>query len=117
MLGEAGFEAVECADGNHLCAEIARGAAAAVVAEEALEPDAILMDVDMPTMNGIEATRRIKSRHPGVVIVGLSLHEDQGVVRAMREAGADAYVSKQAAGKDVIEAVRRACRRQEAEAC
>jgi len=88
----------------------------AVERAEALEPDAILMDVDMPTMNGIEATRRIKGRHPGVVIVGLSLHEDQGVVRAMREAGADAYVSKQAAGKDVIEAVRRACRRQEADA-
>jgi DNA-binding NarL/FixJ family response regulator len=75
------------------------------------------MDVDMPTMNGVEATRRIKGRQPGVVIVGLSLHDEEGVARAMLEAGADAYISKNSPGKDVVEAVRRACRRQEADAC
>jgi len=88
----------------------------AVEQAEFLRPDAILMDVDMPTMNGVEATRRIKDRHPGVVIVGLSLHEEQGVARAMLEAGADAYVSKNSPAKDVVETVRRACRWQEGEA-
>jgi len=87
----------------------------AVEQAEALRPDAILMDVDMPTMNGVEATRRIKGRQPGVVIVGLSLHDEEGVARAMLEAGADAYISKNSPGKDVVEAVRRAWRRQERE--
>ena len=48
---------------------------------EALQPNAIVMDVDMPNLNGIEATRRIKLRHPEIVIVGLSLHEEEGVSR------------------------------------
>jgi signal transduction histidine kinase/ActR/RegA family two-component response regulator len=83
----------------------------AVQQAKALCPDAIVMDVDMPTVNGIEATRRIKQRQPDTVIIGLSLHEEESVARAMYEAGADAYVGKHAPAKDLIEAIRRACSR------
>lgn len=76
-----------------------------------LRPDVILMDVNMPGMNGFEATRRIKARQPDVVVIGLSLDEDKSVERAMREAKADGYVSKQASGKELLEVLRRVCRR------
>jgi len=81
----------------------------AVQQAEALRPDVIVMDVNMPTMDGVEATRRIKSRQPGIVIVGLSLFEDEAVARAMVEAGADTYVSKHAPAEDVVEAIRGDC--------
>jgi PAS domain S-box-containing protein len=98
--GQAEFEVVgEAADGEQ-----------AVEQAEALQPDVILMDVDMPRVDGIEATRRIKQRQPEIVIVGLSLHEDERVALAMAEAGADGYLSKHAAVRDLVEAVRQVCR-------
>ncbi|MEX0721620.1 MAG: GAF domain-containing protein [Balneolaceae bacterium] len=57
-------------------------------------PDVIVMDVDMPVMNGIDATRKIVSNIENVRIVGLSLHEKGSVAQAMRNAGASAYLSK-----------------------
>jgi PAS domain S-box-containing protein len=94
------FEVVgEAADGEE-----------AVRQAEALDPDVIIMDVDMPTMDGIEATRRIKERDPAIVVVGLSLYEEEAVARAMADAGADTYVSKHVPAKDFVEAIRRVCR-------
>ena len=78
---------------------------------EALRPDAIIMDVDMPNVGGVEATRRITERQPEIVVIGLSLHQEESFARAMTEAGAEAFVSKHAPTKDLIEAIRRACRR------
>jgi len=68
--------------------------AAAVELARRLRPDVILMDITMPTMNGIEATRCIKSELPDCRIIALSMHEREDMERAMREAGAIAYVSK-----------------------
>ena len=59
-----------------------------------IRPDVILMDVSMPRMNGIEATRSIKAQLPGVRIIGLSMHEADDLMVAMREAGAVAYLKK-----------------------
>ncbi len=59
-----------------------------------LRPDVILMDITMPTMNGVEATRSIKSEMPDCRIIALSMHEREDMEQAMREAGATAYVSK-----------------------
>jgi PAS domain S-box-containing protein len=59
-----------------------------------LRPDLILMDISMPEMDGIEATRRIKAELPDVRVIGLSMHEDEHLVQNMRQAGAEALVSK-----------------------
>jgi DNA-binding NarL/FixJ family response regulator len=63
-----------------------------------LEPDVVLMDVRMPTMDGIEATRKLKDGFPGVGVVALSGHEDQEIVRGMLVAGASGYVLKDSDG-------------------
>jgi PAS domain S-box-containing protein len=60
----------------------------------ALQPDVVVMDVSMPEMNGIEATREIHSTLPHIQIVGLSTHGDENTERLMREAGAVAYFTK-----------------------
>ncbi len=73
-----------------------------------LEPDIVLMDVNMPILNGIEATRHIHARFPGVRVVGLSMHEEQDRAAAMREAGAVAYVTKSASPEELVGAIRSA---------
>jgi len=77
--------------------KVVGGAADGAVAVELalrLVPDVILMDVTMPIMNGIEATRCIKADLPECRIIALSMHEREDMEAAMREAGATAYVSK-----------------------
>jgi DNA-binding NarL/FixJ family response regulator len=61
-------------------------------------PSAIVMDINMPKLNGIEATRTIKAHYPHVVIVGLSVHADSFYQAAMVAAGAKSVVSKGMAG-------------------
>jgi DNA-binding NarL/FixJ family response regulator len=85
--------------------------AQAVVQAEALRPDAIIMDIEMPNTNGIEATRQIKQRYRDIIVIGLTLHQRGPASRAMLEAGADGYISKQTSAKDMIEAIRRICGR------
>lgn len=74
----------------------------------ALEPDVVLMDVRMPEMDGIEATRLLKARFPDVGVVALSGHEDQEIVREMLVAGASGYVLKDSDGDDILNAVLKA---------
>ena len=66
----------------------------AVVLGQTLQPDVVVMDINMPVMNGIEATRLIKASHPSIYVIGLSMHGDQIVTKAFSEAGGDQYVTK-----------------------
>jgi DNA-binding NarL/FixJ family response regulator len=59
----------------------------------------------MPEMDGIEATRRLKAEQPIVRVVGLSVHEDEHLARAMREAGAEAFVYKTASFPQLLKAI------------
>ncbi len=71
-----------------------------------LRPDVILMDVTMPELSGIEATRILAGSRPNVRIVGLSMHVDQSVADAMRSAGAAEYLSKGGSLDELLAAIR-----------
>ncbi len=70
-----------------------------------LVPDVVLMDISMPDMNGIEATRRIKADHPNIAVLALTMHEDDQYFFEMLGAGASGYVPKRAAPNDLISAI------------
>lgn len=67
---------------------------AAIAMAQRLRPDVVLMDVSMPEMDGIEATRRITNELPGIRVIGLSMHERDDMAQAMIQAGAFAYLTK-----------------------
>jgi DNA-binding NarL/FixJ family response regulator len=85
--------------------EAAEGRTALRLARE-LAPDVILMDVAMPDMNGIEATRQIAAEFPAIKILALSMHDDRRFVMKMLKAGAKGYLLKDCAFKDLVKAIR-----------
>ena len=89
--------------------------------EQALElarlhrPDVVIMDVNMPVMNGIDATRILTKEMPLVKVIALSMHQDGDAAGAMRDAGAVAYLTKGGPSEDLVEAIRASCRQRTAE--
>src|SRR3989344_2243574 len=58
--------------------------------------DVVLMDIDMPVVNGIEATKTITKNHPNIKILALSMHDEEVYITSMIDAGATGYILKQA---------------------
>jgi two-component system, NarL family, response regulator LiaR len=97
---EPGIEVTgEAEDGEH-----------AVLAADRLRPDVILMDLEMPGIGGIEATRRIGAKHPDAKIVVLTSHASEEDVFPALKAGALGYLLKHSAPEDVLQAIRQAYR-------
>jgi two-component system response regulator NreC len=87
ILGEAstGLQALEMAD--------------------SLNPDVVIMDITLPDISGIEATRQLKQSHPDLPVVALTIHEDEQYLFEMLQAGASGYVPKRAAPEDLLNAI------------
>jgi DNA-binding NarL/FixJ family response regulator len=79
---------------------------AAVEQARALRPDVVVMDISMPGMNGLVATRTLKSIQPDSVIVILTRHGDDAYLQELLRAGADGYVLKQSAASELVQAIR-----------
>ena len=78
----------------------------AVRLARSLAPDVVIMDVAMPELNGIEATRQIVDDCPGVKVIGLSMHADKRFVRGMLGARASGYLLKECAAGELAQAIR-----------
>ena len=86
------------------CGEAENGKDAIRMADE-LKPEVIIMDVSMPGLNGIEATRAIRKSQPGVKIVLLTLHESAELLRSGFRAGARGYLLKTDAEQELVRAL------------
>lgn len=75
---------------------------------ESLKPDAVLMDIAMPRMNGIEATKELKTRYPDLPVVILSMYDSEEYILPILKAGASGYVLKKAAGQELVSAIKAA---------
>src|SRR5437879_4941692 len=73
---------------------------------EKLQPDLVIMDVTMPELNGIEATRRLATSLPRTRVLALSMHKDSAYVREILRAGARGYLLKDSGDADLLKAVR-----------
>ena len=95
-LTEEGFDVVgEAGDGEEAIGVI-----------DAVRPDVVLMDVTVPNLGGVEATKRIHAQHPQIRIVMLTMHADADVVADALRAGACGYLTKDSSTEDIAEAIR-----------
>jgi DNA-binding NarL/FixJ family response regulator len=86
-------------------ADVADGRSAVRMAHQT-KPDVIVMDIGMPDLNGIDATREIVSKLRNARVLCLSVHREQSLVRAMLEAGASGYLLKTSVSKELVRAIR-----------
>jgi DNA-binding NarL/FixJ family response regulator len=71
-----------------------------------LRPDVVIMDIEMPVLNGLEATRQIRKVSPDTIILVLTVHDDREYILHILEAGAAGYLTKRAMGKEIACAIR-----------
>jgi len=85
----------EAQDGNDVLRQVAE-----------LKPDIVLMDISLPGLSGIEATRQVREISPSTRVLALTVHEDEGMLREMLRAGAHGYILKRADDSELIQAIR-----------
>jgi DNA-binding NarL/FixJ family response regulator len=95
---------IEKERGLEVIGEAANGRMAIHLARQ-LKPDVVVMDIGMPDLNGIEATRQITTEVPGVKVLALSMHTDRRFVTGMLKAGASGYMLKDGAFEELIQAI------------
>jgi len=93
---QTNMEVMAEAEDGHAAVELARK----------FPPDVLIMDIVMPTLNGIEATRQIKIEAPDVKIIALSMYGDSQYVKGMLDAGASGYLLKKSAFEELVQAIR-----------
>jgi DNA-binding NarL/FixJ family response regulator len=91
--------------GDFECIAEAEDGYQAVALAKDLRPDVVIMDIAMPNLNGIEATRQIKSEHPEIEVVVLSMHATRNYVLQVLQAGASAYLLKDSAFEELSTAL------------
>jgi two-component system response regulator NreC len=84
----------------------ARNGEEALLRAQEMKPDLVIMDITMPGMDGLEATRRLKVQNPECLVLALTVHEDKQYFMEMLAAGASGYITKQAAADDLVAAIR-----------
>ena len=105
MLREGLRSLLEKEPGIAVVGEAANGAEAVSLTRE-MRPSVVIMDIEMPEMNGIEATRQIIAEMPEIRVIGLSMHTETDVEESMRQAGASAFVAKDSAFERLAAAIR-----------
>jgi len=84
---------------------VATDGAMALEMSRVLKVDVVLMDVDMPGMNGIAATQHFKREFPNIRILILTMHDEKGMIQVLLEAGADGYLLKTSSREDVLKGI------------
>ncbi len=95
---------LEAHPGWEVCAEAGDGREAVSKTAE-LSPDVVVLDIGMPNLNGLEATRQILKHNPQARVLILSMHDSEQIVREVLQAGAKGYLLKSDAGRDLVAAV------------
>lgn len=95
---------IERQPGLEVVAAVGTGRSAVRLAKK-MRPDVVLMDIGMPDLNGIDATRQITGTLKGVKVLCLSMHKEQSMVGSMLRAGAAGYIVKSCAGRELVRAV------------
>jgi NarL family two-component system response regulator LiaR len=85
--------------------EASDGVEAVRLADE-MRPDIVLMDIIMPELDGLEATRRIKMEHPEIAVLVLTIHQDEQHALEILEAGAAGYLTKSVFGEEIVHGIR-----------
>ena len=83
----------------------------AVAQTEKYRPDVVIMDINLPKIDGIESTRQITGRFPQTIVIGLSVHQATQVEPALLQAGGAAYVTKESAAASLYEAIQTAVKK------
>lgn len=98
---------LECEDDMSVVGEAEDGRQAVQITKR-LQPDVVVMDIAMPSLNGMEATRQVSRESPKSKVLILSSHSDEEYVQQLTEAGASGYLVKQTAAQDLVAAIREA---------